>query len=479
MHQGPKIKNILLLSVEDLNDWIEPLGGHPQAVTPNLTRLANRSTVFENAFAAAPACSPSRTSTLFGQAPWRTGIYANHQSWSMAFPEKSRTSIIGTALNAGWETIGAGKVFHMGPSGFDNHDWTDFFHTEVDQFSPLSKAMKAGWLGENGDFGPIPNDAPQMADERNLAYFKTQLTPDSQNKFWAFGTYRPHLPFIAPQRFFDMIETPVGPPPSFHGKAFDANDLTEFNKLPKAARRNAQRRVGQVLQQTGEYEDFVHSYLASIAYADFIVGEILDQLEESGLMDSTMILCWSDHGLQFGEKLAFKKFTLWERALRVPLMIAMPGGTPSRITEPVSLLDIYPTLLNILGAEAPHALDGQDLIPIVHGEPGRGSAPSMWERYEKKSPNTSQVASSIRTEQYRLIRYDDGSLEMYDHGVDPFEKDNLINDEVSSEGSNIEKLCFDLMQLLPQNPKPPLPVDALPDDLTTYFPRDSGKKLII
>ncbi len=456
MSTDPKIKNILLLSVEDLNDWIEPLGGHPQAYTPNLTRLANRSTVFEHAYAAAPACSPSRTSTLFGQAPWRTGMYSNQQSWALRYPPGGRRSIIGQARDAGWETIGAGKVFHMGLSGFDTEDWSQFFHTEVDTFSKTSRAAKLGLLGPRTDFGPLPNSAPPQYDERNLEFMKTQLTRGSENQFWAFGTFSPHLPFMARQEFFDKIKTPVEQPPGFHGKAFDPDDLSEFNTLPPSARKLVQRQIGRTVYKTGEYQDFIHSYLACIAYADHIVGQLLDQLESQGLLENTLIIFWSDHGLQFGEKLAFHKFTLWERALRVPLMLYHPDLPARRVSEPVSLLDIYPTLQNLLGLTSPHPFDGQDLMPLIRGKTGRGNAISMWERFTEKPVIESHMAASVRTGQYRLIRYDTGQLELYDHEIDPFEENNLITDELVAKGSNIEEICSKLILHLPANPKPPL-----------------------
>ena len=478
MSTDPKIQNILLISIEDLNDWIEPLGGHPQAVTPNLNRLAKRAAVFQNAFAAAPACSSSRTSALFGQAPWRTGIYTNRQSWAMKYAEGGRQSIVGQARNAGWETIGAGKVFHTGPSGFDAADWAEYHHTEVDRFPQISEAAKQGLVGWQGDFGPIPDTAPPMSDDRNLAHFKTWLNKGDTQKFWAFGIYRPHLPFIVPQRFFDMIAQPIQPPPGFHGKAFDPYDETEFNKLPQAARKIAQRQMGRNLHKTGEYDAFVHAYLASIAYADHLLGELLDHLDDQGLTDSTMIVFWSDHGLQFGEKLAFRKFTLWERALRIPLMIAQPHSRASRISEPVSLLDLYPTLLSVIGGQPPHILDGQDLMPIINGVQGRGAVQSMWERYEMKPPHNSYMAATVRTEQYRLIRYDDGSLELYDHENDPFEMRNLVNDDIVSEGSNIEQICSELMQLLPQDTAKPLDARDLPENLTTRLARENGKIFI-
>lgn len=473
---GP-IKNILLLSIEDLNDWIEPLGGHPQAYTPNLNRLAHRSTVFDQAYAAAPACSPSRTSTLFGQAPWRTGIYHNRHTWAMAYAPGSQRSIIGQARQAGWQTIGAGKVFHPGNSGLDMADWSQYHHSPTDRFQPISRVVSEGLLGSLDDFGPIADTSEPLFDDRNLAAITSTMTPGAEQVFWAYGIYRPHLPFIVPQRFFDMIKGPIETPPGLFGRDFDPNNETELADLPSAARRMIHRKMGRMLHKTGEYKAFLHAYLASIAYADHLLGKVLDHMEQTGLMDNTMIVFWSDHGWQLGEKLVFRKFTLWERALRVPLFVFRPGGPVGQCHEPVSLLDIYPTLLNVIGGQKPHPLDGQDLRPLLHGAAGRGHSPSMWERYYRDD-NRSDLAMSVRSQQYRLIHYHNGAMELYDHENDPFERINLMAGDISDLGDNVLNICAELMALLPENAREALSPDILPKDLQTHQTRENGAKQI-
>lgn len=468
------VENILLLSIEDLNDWIEPLGGHPQALTPNLNRLAARAAVFERAYAASPACSPSRTAALFGQAPWRTGIYHNRQSWAMQYPQGARRSIIGHARDQGWETIGAGKIFHLGKSGLDMEDWSQFFHTPIDRFAPISKVVSLGHLNALDDFGPIPDDAPPMSDARNADFMVDQMQAGDTKKMWAYGTYRPHLPFIVPQKYFDMFDTPVQAPPGLKGNTFAPGDETEIAGLPEAAKKMLFRRMGRMLKSTGEYHAFVHAYLASIAYADAMVGRILDRLEETGLDKTTQILLWSDHGWQLGEKLVFRKFTLWERSLRVPMMLAGPGIDPGLVAEPVSLLDIYPTILKTLGGAAKHPLDGQDLMPIAAGNPGRGTATSMYERVEK-APFRSHLSATVRSQTHRLICYDDGSIELYDHTEDPYERCNLAPLDGDLTTSNIAPLIEDLLAHLPDNPAPARGMKNLAEGLTTHMASENGE----
>lgn len=471
MKNTDPIENILLLSIEDLNDWIAPLGGHPQAYTPNLTRLAARSVSFDQAYAAAPACSPSRTATLFGQAPWRNGIYHNRHSWAMAYPAEKTLSIVGQAQKAGWATYGAGKVFHLGKSGLNTAEWTDYFETPLDMFSPISRAISDGLLNELDDFGALSDDAAPLYDDRNLDYIKAKMTTGAQNTFWAYGIYRPHLPFIVPKRFFDLIKRPIEIPPGLQGKVFDPNDLSEFNKLPKPAQKLIRRKIGLALNETDEYEDFLHAYLASIAYADFLVGELLDHMAQNDLLENTLIVFWSDHGWQLGEKLAFRKFTLWERALRVPLMLSIPGGRVDRSNEPVSLLDIYPTLLNVIGQAPPHPLDGQDLMPLIMGKAGRGYAQSIWGDFVNKQKNSSDFALSVRTDQYRLIHYHDGAMELYNHGNDPYEHNNLLAAGLDACSEDILNICLSLMELLPHNPRDALDPSQYRDVLKDKAPQ--------
>ena len=466
------IKNILLLSVEDLNDWIEPLGGHPDAVTPNLARLAARSTVFEQAYTPVPECSPARTAALFGQAPWRTGIYGNRHSWAMAYPPHQQRSIVGQARQAGFMTYGAGKVFHLGKSGLDQTDWEDVAYTRPWNFPPVSKAARRELIGKREDFGVMPEGSKGMLDDAMCDQMLEWMKPGDEGKFWAHGVYCPHLPFVAPQKFFDLIPSEVRMPPGFGNREFDALDETELQSLPKAAGTMPRRWLGRKIGRTGEYNDFLRAYLACVAYADSIVGRILDHLDETGLSDSTLIMFWSDHGWQLGEKLAFKKFTLWERALRVPMMMAGPGVPVARNNAPVSLLDIYPTLLSAMGHEAPHALDGQDLWDVLDGASSRDHSVSVYEAEGRQASTPGQLSASVRSATHRLIHYHDGTGELYDHRVDPFEKNTLLDpDRLIADQDlpdELMEIVLDLMEQLPEM-EPTLDPAILPQDLDTLY----------
>jgi arylsulfatase A-like enzyme len=419
--------NILFLSIEDLNDWIAPLGGHPDTITPNLTRLARHSVVFERAYAAAPACSPSRAATLYGRNPWETGIYGNAHRPNHAFPRGRGLSLVGGLQSAGYQTFGAGKVFHVLKGQFDHDEWTEYHGQEPDSFAPISRSQKSGALGSNSDFGPAPDDTPQY-DELNTDWITRRMTGGAEGQFWALGLYRPHLPFIVPKRFFDQLPAAVADPPGLGANGFAPDNAAPLAGLPRPAmsfvRQNAG--LGKALHAHGEYKAFLKAYLASISYADALLGRVMDRMDEQGLWGNTIVVLWSDHGWQLGEKLAFRKFTLWERALRVPLFIGGPGIAPGRAGDPVSLTDIAPTLFSLAGLPAPGRFTGQDMAPLLRGEAQalRGHALSVW-GHDLMSDRP-KLAFSARSRDFRFIRYWTGHEELYDHRADPFEHANLL-----------------------------------------------------
>lgn len=445
-------KNVLFLSMEDLNDWIEPLGGHPDALTPNLTRLAKRATVFNAAYAEAPACSPSRTATMFGKHPWTTGVYANNHKSHHAFDHGGGRSLVGQFKAAGFETFGAGKVFHAAPQHFDPSDWTDYNRIALDTFDPISETRKDGRSGENTDFGPTSDDVLQY-DDHNTAWILDQINTGDSGKFWALGLYRPHLPFIAPQRCFDRLPDTVSDPIGLGLNRFDADNETLHQPLPKAGQgmANGSRLLRNQLQNHNEYKDFLKAYLACINYADELLGTVLDHMDACNLWDDTLVVLWSDHGWQLGEKLAFRKFTLWERSLRVPLMIAAPHGTAATTQEPVSLTDLAPTLFAQMGLPIPEDFEGQDLSPLLRDPTAqlRGHTAAVWGKgFRSDGP---QLAMSSRSRTHRYILYWDGTEELYDHQTDPFEHVNLLKDPLAELSEDLEALREDLQLMLPED----------------------------
>ena len=444
--------NILFFSIEDLNDWIEPLGGHPDTITPNLSRLAKRAMVFTQAYSPAPACSPARTAALFGQNPWETGVYANKHKWHHHYPHGKRLSLVGKMRDAGFQTHGLGKVFHVNKPQFDYADWDSFPQSNSELFDPISELAKTGKFGDSVDFGSIP-DSEELFDDRNTDAMIKQMKAGATGQFWALGLYRPHLPFVVPQRYFDALPDEVSDPPGLGLNRYRPDAKRLHRQLSDAGRAIADGRAQfrRVVARTGEYKKFLKAYLASVSYADFLLGKVLDHMDATGLWDNTLMVLWSDHGYQLGEKLTFHKFTLWERALRVPLMFAGPGVSAGHSDEPVSLIDIAPTLMARAGIEKPEQFSGQDLSPVLEGksEPLRGYASSAWGLgFEGNSP---RIALTSRTRTHRYIFYWDGTEELYDHRTDPFEHHNLIYDRGTVRHAEIDRLRAELQATIDTN----------------------------
>ena len=425
-----RYKNVLFFSMEDLNDWIGPLKGHPDCHTPNLDRFATNARVFERAYTEAPACSPSRTAMLFSTHPWTSGILHNDLNWYDFFQHGKSQSLISQFKQNGFETLGWGKVFH---SRFERHsldltDWDRFTFQDGDEFPLSSKVAKAKHFRKRSDFGVDPTGKP-TSDDLNAQSFIDTVKPQDEGKFWGFGTFRPHLPFFARQEFFDKIPQDVALPKGLRSETFDPTDRSVLKGLPASARKMALQfsQNGIDLADCGEYNDFLRSYLACIAYADHIFGKIIDHLEACGLIESTLIVFYSDHGWQLGEKLAFRKFTLWERALRVPLMIAGAGIEAGPSKTPVSLTDLGPTLLSLMNIPTPASFSGVDLSKhLTQNQPiDREFIASLWGTdFETNNP---KIAYSLRSRRYRITRYWDETYELYDHKYDPFEHKNLAN----------------------------------------------------
>lgn len=457
---GGGLMNVLFVSIEDLNDYVEPLGGHPDAVTPNIARFARRAAVFEKAYATAPVCGPSRNAVLFGQAPWRTGLYINPHYWDRVHARGARLSLFGHARDAGFATLGGGKIFMRSDQGIDPDEWDEYSPVRHPGRQPVvSDLVRRGVFKPMQDYGPIP-DEEVVYDQRNADWISAQITPGADRRFWALGLFRPHMPFLSHRRYFDMVpETPARPP----GLSRDYDPLAEeeIAHLPQEARESFVRpKIGRRLHQAGEYSNFLRAYLASVAFADDLFGKVMKRLEDTGQADNTVVVLWSDHGMQFGEKLSFSKFTLWERALRIPMMIAGPGIAPRRIGAPVTNMDLFPTILSMIGARPKQACDGRDLAPLLAGE--REASPrlarAVWGVVRGRDDQPDRLAFTVRTESHRFTRYWRGGRELYHNAVDPFEKRNLLSAAGPVGRWRARRLARRLAPLLPAAPAPAVDV---------------------
>ncbi len=419
--------NVLFIAIDDLNDWTGCLGGHPQARTPNIDRLAQRGTLFKRAYCAAPACLPSRAAAMTGVAPYRSGCYANSptQTWQDILLPKADPLPAHFRAN-GYETAGAGKIYHH----YQNHpaSWDDFWPSKNLQFPPThvpakeyqpafdKKPRSKNWYMEF-NWGPLDKKVERTGDWMSMKFVSQELWAKRAKPFFlACGIYRPHVPWFVPRKFFKMFPLDkIQLPPK---KADDYSDI------PKGAPRRGPCHYYKVLDANGYHKQAVQAYLASIAYADDLVGRLLENLDASGQADNTIVVLWSDHGWHLGEKLTYRKFTLWEEACRVPMIIALPKkmqiGRRQGVncSRPVNLLDLYPTLVELCGLPKPRQrLDGHSLVGLLK------NPAADWEHGSITSHGFKN--DSIRTERWRFTRYADGSEELYDHDNDPYEWTNL------------------------------------------------------
>ena len=434
--------NVLFISIDDLNDHVEFLHGYPgRMITPNLDRLAALGTAFTNAHCAAPICNTSRTATMFGVSASTSGVYANHHQYrespvlkdALTLPQYLRTQ-------HGYSAQGAGKIFHAlewakGESDGINDpaSWDSFWPTMERQMprrvTPKDMPLARGRNGDVGkargalvhmDWGPIGHPDESMPDHKVTNWAIDQLSRKHDKPFFvACGIFRPHIPWYVPQKYLDMYPLEEIQVPE--------NSNAWLDRLPANVRNNPFAGAGRRpwhrwIAASGEWKKAIQGYLASVTFADAQVGRLLDAFENSAYKDDTIIVLWSDHGAHLGDKGTWEKYSLWHESTRVPLIIVAPGVTKpgSVCKQPASLLDIYPTLLELLDIPQPGAqLEGISLLPQLKN-------PEM-----PKSPAVCTHGNNnhaVITAMHRYIRYANGAEELYDFTRDPGEWNNLASD---------------------------------------------------
>jgi arylsulfatase A-like enzyme len=413
--------NVLLICIDDLNDWVEPLRGHPQVKTPHLSRLAARGTNFTNAHCQSPLCNPSRTSFLTGLRPSTTGVYALNPWFRTAPAWKDVVTLPQFFMARNYEVMTCGKVFHDAYPPKDQRD-------NGQEFTVWGYHGNAGPLPDT-KFVPTPDDIKLMdwgiyperdelqEDWKIADWAIARLKEDRSRPFFlSVGFRRPHVPCYASAKWFDLYPEPslILPPI----KLDDRDDTPRFSwylhwKLPEPRL--------DWLERSQQLRPLVRAYLASISFVDSQVGRVLDALDEAGLADRTIVALLSDHGWHLGEKGISGKNTLWDRSTRVPLIIAAPGmPRGSTCHRPAELLDLYPTLIDLCFGVTKADLEGHSLVPQLKDS----QAPRPWPAITSHGPNN----HGIRDERWRYIRYADGSEELYDMRADPNEWTNLAAD---------------------------------------------------
>jgi arylsulfatase A-like enzyme len=454
------VPNVVFFATDDLNDWVGPLNSPVRAKTPNLDRLAARGVTFQNAQACGTFCAPARTALFTGRHPATTGAYTT-QIYHRDHPELRPLQV--ALQQGGYATFGTGKIFHH-PAGYvDLRGWTEFHTRKATQ-------RMAGWPVDSWRQGaPLPTSVPysaftrQMRAEGDKTFMEYAPLPDAVEKdiadtmqtewavsvlkrahtqpfFLALGLYAPHFPNYAPQKYYDLY--PLDEIKLLPIKDGDTDDLPpaikKFNDRRKAT-------IHDKLNELGLMKDVLRAYLASISYADAMLGRVLDALDASPARDNTIVIFWSDQGYHHGEKGHWGKHSLWERTANIPFIWAGPGiARQASVTATVSAIDLYPTLVELCRLAPDAGLEGQSLAATLR-QPARARDRNV------VLCEVNPGGYAIVNNQWRLIHYADGTEELYDVVQDPNEWDNLARQE------KFRTVMAELRQSAPKRFAPPGP----------------------
>jgi arylsulfatase A-like enzyme len=442
--------DVLFIAVDDLNDWVGYLGGHPQTKTPNIDRLAARGLAFLNAQAPSAICNASRTALLSGLRPSTSGIYGNSPDWREQEIFAGKPTLPRYFREAGYLTEGGGKLFHahtFAEGGFTGYNdttaWNAFYPSLErqlpDEIGPVSRPANENPVMTGFDWDPLVAEDSALGDGQVVDWITRQLRAEaSRPRFIAAGIFRPHLPWYVPQAYFDLH--PLGQvqlPP------VKRNDLNDVPPIAVGGSYNSTE-IHNWIVDSDRWREGVQAYLASVSYADAMIGRLLDALDASGRADRTIVVLWGDHGFHLGEKGRWRKMTLWNESLHVPFIIVAPGiTTPGTTTRaPVSLMDIYPTLVEMAGLERPDHVEGRSLVPLLENPDRNWDFPVL--------STYGYGNHAVVSADYRYIRYVDGSEELYDIVADPNEWTNLAGKR------RFARVIDDLAEYLPADNAPNL-----------------------
>ena len=415
----PEHPNVILIILDDMNNYT--ISRAENVRTPYLDNIRKEAVTFSNAYCPAPLSMPSRASLFTGIYPHNSGVYANGgDPWNASAILKQAETLPELFRRNGYYTYGRGKIYHA--------------------------RMEDGRLERNfdnrpifeGGFGPFPDSLHRILSEKDVfsEFWGVQEYPDSifpdiinsgavidflEEKhdkpfLLTLGLWRPHTPFTAPQRFFDMYD----PQEITIPEGYLEKDLEDVPDYGKGLLDPFGRFAVTGIKNPDLWKNFIHGYYACTSFADWNVGRVMEALDKSDYAKNTIVVIFSDNGFHIGTKNHWEKNTLWDGSAEVPLIIRMPESRLARIVNTtVGLIDLYPTLIELCGIQPPvQQLDGQSLVPFLNAESCSQHHPVL--------TSLGENLISVRSNRYRYIRYPDGESELYDIDNDPFEWNNLI-----------------------------------------------------
>ena len=440
-------RNVLLIMADDFRDEGGPVP-RSRLKTPHLDRLAAKGVRFERAYAQYPVCNPSRTSMLLGLRCEQTGIVGNDVFFRQALPTAQTFPEL--LRGQGWVTRSFGKILHAAnTSEAVRPEWLDQGRSwDVAEIRHAASPHRRGeFRNLSGgrlpwcEIGILDGDDDEQPDGQTAAAAVRSLRElHVSGRPWlvAAGFHRPHDPFHAPRKYFNLH-----PPESLHLQA----DTPDTSAAPPLAIPEGWRQVFAGFSEA-DRRDFLRAYLAGVSFMDAQVGRLLDTLDELQLWDRTLVIFLGDHGYHLGERGWWNKNTLFERSCRAPLIIADPEGLHGRTcTAPVEFVDLFPTVTEFTGNRQPDGLAGRSLRPLLRNvaTPHKPGAATLVVR------GGGRFGRSVTEGRWRFTRWSDGAAELYDHRADPEEIHNRADDPALA-GRRLELQA--LMDALPPWPKP-------------------------
>jgi arylsulfatase A-like enzyme len=426
--QKPKY-NVLFIVSDDLRPT---LGSYNNSIvkTPNLDKLASQGVRFDRAFAQYPLCNPSRSSLLTGKYPSQTSILDNEYYFRALHPEL--VSLPQHFKANGYATLRTGKIFHGGID--DEEAWTEGFEPRAFAGAkrPPSNPDSADRTSQSDRIITLEGDGESNGDYKAATQAIEYLEKYKDQPFFlAFGESKPHSPLAAPKKFFDLYDADKIPlPPDFASTPAAPAGFPDIS----IARRNTDLFIGRPASPQ-QAREMIRAYYASVSFMDAQVGRVLDALDRLKLREKTIIVFFGDHGYHLGEKGKWSKaYSLYDIAIRVPLIISMPNGKPGVSPRTVGLLDLFPTLVDFCGLpqpyKAPSKLEGNSLLPLLRNPGAKWNHPALSVvQYQGK------LGKSVRTERWHYVQWENGTLGemLLDTVNDPFELKNLASDPAYSK----------------------------------------------
>ena len=474
--QGNQKKNILFIAVDDLKPLLNAYG-ETQMITPNFDRLAAMGVTFTNAHVQYAVCGPSRASVMTGTYPDKTKVWDLHTDFRKSAPDL--ISMPEYLITQGYESTAIGKIYHKGSSsdGHDGKSWS-IPHSMPEDFDPeygpaffntyqnpeTKKKMQAlmeEFKAKNKKGGSREyvfdrlKPSTESADVSDEAYQDGIYTQEAINKlrllskgskpfFLGVGYQRPHLPFVAPQKYWDMYDR-------------DKIELAEFQDLAENTPRIAYHNFGELRSYSDidnsldvgdkiseeKQRELIHGYYACVSYIDAQLGKLLDELDQLGLTENTVIALWGDHGFHLGDHTEWCKHSNFEQATRIPMMFAGPGVEKGiKSAQPVELLDMFPTIFELANVDNSSQAEGISLVPIMDGNDSTNVQKDYAvSQYGRGGKDKDKMGYTIRTDRYRYTewysegyrsydKYDEDLVigrELYDYEKDPNETKSFID----------------------------------------------------